>query len=408
MAVSIFLRGLLIILMVMLQACGGGGGGSGTPSNSSSSAPPKALLASSYENKVIADIPAQLTQLPKLSSSSGIVTGLDAGVVSVSTSLAVADFQQNGSYSAFVIASDGATKSQAFFVGYSATAGWSDLSGTLLPTGTDRTACLLPQQSAVADLNKDGRPDVYVACAGVGGAAVTQVIFLSRADGTYVKAPASTWPTQLNASSVAIADVDNDNCRDVVTTDNGALKIYKATCGANYTLTEEANRRPTALPSNILSVFLVPNATNATQYDLLVGADASNQTYPFKWFENSGAGYFDNTSTRQYGLQWGGASNRYDYLVYGSYGYVFITNSLNQTFVKLARIALPSATSNTTPSYYTPTNTTTPLNDWPSYLRVRDDYLEPYDAGCGATVSTDDSTRCGKRYPIYPLTGFIP
>ena len=400
---------LLLLLSLLIQSCGGGGSGGTTPSNSPQTLPPKVLKATSYENKTLSDIPPQLTQLPRLSATSGIVSGWDAGVTTMPTSLAIADFQQNGSYSAFLVASDGLTKSQAVFVGYSAT-GYVDLTATLLPAGTDRTACVLPQQAAVADLNKDGRPDVYVACAGVAGAAVTQVIFFSRADGTYEKAPASTWPSQLNASSVALADIDNgtDKCVDVVTTDNGSLKIFKASCSGGYSLVEEPNRRPTALPSNILSVFLVPDVTATTRYDLLVGADATNQPYPFKWFANSGSGYFDNTSNRQYALQWGGASNRYDYLVDGSYGYIYITNSLDQTFVKLARIVLPAANSNTTPSYYTPANTVTPVNDWPSYLRVRDGYLEPYDAGCGKSISTDDSTRCGKRYPMYPLTGFVP
>ena len=406
MDVSIFSRIHLILGVLLLQACGGGGGGDGSSNNSSGAGTPKTVLASSYENKARSDIPPQLTQLPKLTASSGIVTGLDTGMASEPTSLAVADFQRNGSYSAFVITSDRISKSKAFFVGYNAASGWSDLSDTLLPSGTDRTACLFPQQSAVADFNQDGKPDVYVACSGSAGSAVTQVLFMSQPNGTYQKSPASTWPSSLNASSVAVADIDKDQCMDVVTTDSGSLKIYKATCGGTYTLSEESiSRRPSGLPSNILSVFLVPNANNASQYDLLVGADASSQAYPFKWFANSGSGFFDNTDTREYALQWGGSSNRYEYWVNGANAYIYITNSLNQTFVKLAKIVVPSKNSNITPSYYTPANTTTPVNDWAPYLRLRNNLLEPYDAGCGATISTDDTTRCGKRYP---LDGYVP
>lgn len=404
------------MLMVMLHACGGGGGGGAADSGGSSGATtPKAVASSSLESKAVADVPVALTQLPKLPDLNTMLGTFPevAGLSSVAISLAVADFQHNGSYSAFVVASNQATTAKAFFIGYNTTTGaWTNLSDILFNQPlTDRVACVRPQQAAVADLNKDGRPDIYVACAGTGVGPVAQLIYLSRADGTYEKAPDSTWPAFLHASSVALADITGDGCIDVVTTNAGSMVIYQANCTGGYTLTNESgSRAPTNAPSNILNVFLIPNPDTAGVYDLLVAADPTGQAKPVMWFANNGSGYYDNTSFRDYAIQWGGSSNRYDYVVSGSYGYLYITSSLNpanpssQAFVKLAKIVKPRPTSNTSAVYYTPSNSTSPLNDWPSYVRVRNGNLEPYDAACGTTVDfVDDTTRCGKRYP---LSGF--
>ncbi|NBO01490.1 MAG: VCBS repeat-containing protein [Betaproteobacteria bacterium] len=411
MNLFVALRVFLISLLVILQACGGGGsGGNSTSSgnNSSSNLTPKVVSGSSMENKAVSDLPVTLTQLPKIPDLNVILSTFPeiGAMSSMSTSLAVADFQRNGSYSAFVIASDRTSSAKAFFVGYdTSTSSWTNLSTSLFHQSSDRNTCLLPQQAAVADLNNDGRPDVYVACATTGSGPVAQALYLSRADGKYEKAPDSTWPSSLNASSVALADFTNDGCLDVITTNNGSLVIYEGHCvGGGYTLTDDTNSRsPTNLPGSILNVFLVPNADNESQYDLLVAADPTSQSKPIMWFSNNGSGYFDNTSYREYSIRWGGSSNRYDFVVSGSYGYLYITQSTgpaSQTFVKLAKIIRPRPTSGLSVVYYTPTNSITPVGDWPSYLRVRNNNLEPYDAACSTTIQADDSTRCGKRYPL--------
>lgn len=411
MNLSSCLRVCCISLLVILQACGGGGSGGGGGSSggsSSSSLTPKAVSGSSLENKAVADQPVVLTQLPKLPNLNALLSTFPeiGAMSSMATSLAVADFQRNGSYSAFVIASDRSSAAKAFFVGYDVSTGvWTNLSTSLFHQSTDRNTCLLPQQAAVADLNKDGRPDVYVACSTTGAGPVAQALYLSRTDGTYEKAPDSTWPTPLNASSVAVADVTNDGCSDVMTTNSGSLVVFKGSCvGGSYSLTDETvSRSPTNLPSNILNVFIVPNADTASQYDLLVAADPTGQSKPIMWFANNGSGYFDNTAFREYSIQWGGSSNRYDFVVSGSYGYVYITQSTgptSQIFVKLAKIIRPRPTSGLSVVYYTPANPVTPVGDWPSYVRIRNESLEPYDAACSTTVQVDDSTRCGKRYPL--------
>jgi hypothetical protein len=355
---------------------------------------PLAVPPSSFEAKAAVDLPDYLVQVPALSNA---LNG-SSGITSVPESLAIADFQQNGAYSAFAIATQG-VQSKAYFVAKQGSS-WTDLSASLIPNPDDRVVCQSPQQSVVADFNRDTRPDVYVACSGVGG--VNQVIFLSQANGTYVKALASTWPAPVDANSVAVADIDNDTCKDVVTTDQGSLIIYKGHCGTGntYSLVREDFRQPTNLPSNILSVFLAPNPSIPSRYDLVVGADATTQNYPVKWFANNGSGYFDNTSYREYGIKWGGSSNRYDYVADANYGYFYITNSMTKTFVKLARIVRPSTSLSTQVWYQTPGNTVRPVNDWPAYIHIRGLYLEPFDAGCGLSIVVDDNTRCGKRYLV--------
>ena len=370
---------------------------------------PLAVLPSSYENKNAA-VPVELTQLPKLSAVAVFVPGLVSGMDSVPASLAVADFQRSGSYSAFVIASDGSSQSRAFFVGYGVASGWSDLSDALFRSSSDRAACLRPEQSAVADLNGDGRPDIYVACSGSSGGSVAQLLYMSQSDGKYVK---TMLPVSLNASSVALADIDGNGCKDVATTHNGALQILMATaCSGSYTLTlpaDNAGRIPqsgVALPpSNIRNVFLVPRLSPA-RYDLLVGGDGS-LGFSFKWYlNNDSSGYFDTldaTKVRSFMLTDTG-NNRYDYLESGDYGYIYVRNGSTQTFGALTRVPVPRTGSTIAYASLIPTVSHT-LVDWPAAIRLVGTSLRVFDAGCGLSVVLNNQTRCGR---FYQLSDFPP
>ena len=396
----------MLCAVVLLHACGGGGGGS-AGNNSTPAATPLSVLPSSYENKMAA-LPVALTQLPKLSAVAALASGLTLGMDSVPASLAVADFQRNGSYSAFVIASDGTSQARAYMVGYGATGNWTDLSDSLFRNSTDRVACVRPEQAAVADLNSDGRPDVYVACSGNAGGSVPQVLYLSQTDGKYQK---TTTTVQLNATSVALADIDGDTnaCKDVVTTHNGALQVMMATaCNGVYTLSlpaDNTGRVPQSAvarpPSNVRNVFLVPRANR--RYDLLVGGDGS-LGFSFKWFLNNGnygsSGYFDTTDVtkvRDYLLTVDTGNNRYDYLESGSYGYIYIRNGATQAFGGFNRIPLPGVSSTISYSVLTPPASHS-LTDWPVAMRLVDNSLRVYDAGCDLLVALNNSSRCGRQY----------
>ena len=420
MAFFNFLRGILWGLLVLLNACGGGGsgGGAGSP-GSASVVTPKTVLPSSFENKSIPALPTELTQLPNLR----LITSLGLSVDSIPSSLAVSDFQRNGTYSAFVIASDGSS-ALAYFIGYSSSS-WTDLSGDLFHSVADRATCAKPQQSLIADLNRDGRPDVYVVCAGVmsGGSLQPQAqyVYMSQADGTYRKTTTATLAPSvlLHASSAAIADIDKNGCLDVVTTDNGSLKIMMGTCSAgSYSLNAPADntgRVPSSavatLPANIQSTFLIPRGTAPSRYDLLVGGDGSSQGTPIRWYLNHD-GYFDTNDVlevRAYALAFGDSTNRYDYLESDSYGYIYISNVplgvTAQSFVKLVRIPLPNVSSDVSSLSYLVPAAGEPLTNWPSAMRLHNNTLRVVDAGCTLVTTLDNMSRCGKQYPI---SGFVP
>ena len=407
MAIFNFSRLILFGLVVLLQSCGGGGGSSSGTNGSSPFLNPIRVLPSSFENKAMEGLPVELTSLPKLSVAIGGI--FNTNWESVGESLAVADFKRNGTYSAFVIVSDQLNTAKPYFVGYSVSGGY-ELQDLFDNPSDDQVACPFPQQSLIADLNGDTKPDIYVACSSSVGA-VAQYVYLSQPNGKYQKKTTATivsTPTLLNASSATLADIDGDGCKDVVTNDGGSLILMLGrTCTGNqYTLSAHdplSGRLPTTgsgdPPNNVQSVFLIPRGIS--RYDLIV-AGRGNQSTPVKWFYNSD-GYFGPSITRSgfdlrgYAIAPQVLTSRYDYLESGSYGYIYITNGNN--FVYMVQIVKPDymSTLDTTPRYYFPSDTINPINNWPSYLRVVNDaYLQPYDAAC-------TSTRCNKQFP---LTGY--
>ena len=408
-------RSLLTTIVLIFQACGGGSGGNSVTNPSTTTSDPIPVLHSSFENKNAA-VPVALTQLPRLSSLPGFATSLallTGTVDSVPASLAVADFQRNGSYSAFVIASNGIDQARAFFVGYSANGVWSELS-ELFKTTLDWGACVRPEQSAVADLNGDGRPDIYVACSGdygVGAHSDPQYVYLSQPDGKYVKSTTLTIATPnvtMDSNSVAIADINNDGCKDVITTDNGNLQILMATsCNGTYALSgpaANAGRKPVTggalLPTTIRSVFLVPRR-DPLRYDLLVGGNG-NQGFPMKWYRNNnGTGYFDTTDQlqyRTYALTYGDSNNRYDYLESDA-GYIYVRNGSTQDLVGLFKIPLPNDGSSTSIVSLIPPPPHTRM-DWPAAMRIVGTKIRVYDAGCDFTVVLNNQSRCGRQYDL--------
>jgi hypothetical protein len=338
---------------------------------------------------------------------------------SVPESLAVADFQQTGRYSVFVVASDGSSLGRAYFLSQSGST-WTDISGTLFASTAAREACVRPQQALVADLNGDGRPDVYLACAGdTNGSSLVrapQYLYISRSDGGYDMRKATDINSNnisLHSTGAAMGDINADGIPDVVSTDNGSLVVMLGErSSGQYLLRFDNARLPNTppLPSGIRSVFLLPrnsatggSGSNTTRYDLLVGGNGT-QGNPVAWYRNN-SGFFDPGGSvlkvRQYAAMAGGANNRYDYVENGNFGYLYVTDASLHTLVRLWRIERPddSGTS-TTPVSYLPSNSTLPLNDWPAQVRVAASYLVPYDAGCTLTVAVDDRARCGKAYPL--------
>ena len=396
---------------MLLQACGGGGGGGATGPAGTGGSTPLPVFASSFENKGISTLTSSL--VPKLSLIVGAaqLSGRD----SVPESLAVADFQRSGSYSVFVVASSStadptADKGRVFFLSQSGTQ-WTDISSRMLVNEIDREACARPQQALVSDLNGDGKPDVYLACAAA--ALVSQYLYLSRADGTYEMRRTSDMATniRLDAMGAAIGFVDGDSIPDVVSTNNGSLVVMLGEISAGqYTLKSPGSSRlpvTPPLPSGARSVFLLPRTTSTpgsaittTRHDLLVGGNGTQGT-PLAWYRNN-SGYFNPTDAlkvRQYAVVAGDANNRYDYVESDRYGYLYVTDSSSNDVVRMWRIEKPDDSGTSTSlAQYSPD--TRPVNDWPARIRLSGSYLVPFDAGCPMTVTLDDTSRCGKRYPV--------
>jgi len=92
-------------------------------------------------------------------------------------------------------------------------------------------------------------------------------------------------------------------------------------------------------------------------------------------------------------------NNRYDYLESGSYGYIYIRNGATQAFGGFNRIPLPGVSSTIAYSVLTPPASHT-LTDWPVAMRLVDNTLRVYDAGCDVLVALNNSSRCGRQYPL--------
>jgi hypothetical protein len=222
--------------LATLVGCGGGGGGS---SNQSSTPTPLAVGATSYDNKNNISL-----DLPQLSSVGGN---------SIAESVTFGDFFQDGTYSAFVAVAQSGAFAKAYFFKKNANGAWDDSTASLL-TSTD--VCATVTQAITADLNGDGKPDVYVACGG--GSASKQVVFMSqRSASTYVRLETNFT---LQSWGAAAGDIDGDGDVDVVATDSGGT-VALMNDGQGNLVKDSTSRVPTAgagLPTLHRKVFLLP------------------------------------------------------------------------------------------------------------------------------------------------------
>ncbi len=243
---------------------------------------------------------------------------------------AFADFFQEGAYSAFVQMPDINDPGQGtgtpqwpaklMFLRRNATGQWIDATAQLLD---DHTGCITPRKSLVADFNRDGRPDVFMACHGYDGApgagkpklAEPQRLLLSQADGRYANSP---LPVVAYGHGGAAADLNGDGLPDVVLTnttrqgtgdyDNPAA----ATDGLPFVLINQGNgqfaidttRLPAEWATRAIYSFELIDISDDGKVDLLVGATAPGatdddlQAYPNSVFINDGSGRFATANSR--------------------------------------------------------------------------------------------------------------
>ena len=85
---------------------------------------------------------------------------------------------------------------------------------------SDSESCLHPRKGVVADFNQDGKPDIYVACAGWDYAPYpgeSGLIILSQADGKY-KSKKTNFSGYLHSATAA--DLNNDGYPDLIVGDS--------------------------------------------------------------------------------------------------------------------------------------------------------------------------------------------
>jgi hypothetical protein len=225
---------LVAFSTLMVIACGGGGNSPST--NPGSSTPPlitPILYATSYEN-----MKAQgLSQL-NLGTNSGQYTSAWAAgnffgdgsmVIMVAKSNSLNCYTVSGVDPTCLgpapryIKDDRRAEFQFFKL---------DASNNLVATGKAVQGCLTPRKAIVADFNKDGHPDIFVACHGWDATINGQWAFepsrllINDSQGKGNFSVSDVGPTDYNADGsgyyhgASAADINGDGYPDVVLTDN--------------------------------------------------------------------------------------------------------------------------------------------------------------------------------------------
>ena len=403
---SAFIRQVLLLLFVLLtQSCGGGGGG-GSSTNSGPETPtPLTVDTSSFVNKGAADL--ENFRVPDL-----IFIDDTDGYASIPETLAIADFQRSGQYSAFVVGEktvSGIKYTRGFFLKYNAlTNTWSNDSDQRFDTTADRSSCNDPKLGLISKLNQDDRPDIYVVCAGGAPTGVKQQMYVSSGvGGKYIKQETSF---EVDATSASIADIDGDQLADIVT--NHGRHVYKVLSRgvASIWLAEKyqivVNQTP--FPSFIQAVFLIPR--DADRYLLVAGYGSSAGSFQnsISWYANH-QGAFDSTRSDGFAIS-SLASDIYFYdyverqnsptMTYG-YLYAYTRSAGTNTYKNIIRIEAPLAGASlpiSRQTTWTYRGALPAATSWPSRLTINSGYLLPYDAGCLSNPIANTDGRCSLNF----------
>jgi hypothetical protein len=222
---------LTSLLSCFLVACGGGGGGSATTTPTPTPSSKPTLHATSYEN-----MKSQNLSQMDLGPSSGQYTsawavgdffGDGSTVIMVSKSNSLNCYTANGIDPACLGSAPRYIKDdkRAEFQFFKLTS-----SNTLEATGKTAQGCLTPRKAVVADFNKDGFADIFVACHGwdatVNGDWPFEPSRLLINDGHGNFTATDVGATDRNADGAgyyhgaSAADINGDGYPDIVLTDN--------------------------------------------------------------------------------------------------------------------------------------------------------------------------------------------
>ena len=214
----ILCKALCSLVVLLLVSCGGGGSSSVSTSTSAPVSLPIAVQSSSYLN--FKNIGLMPQDLPGNIGGNG------------TTARAYADYFRSGSidlFSASLTYDSGkpaasATPARLQFWKKMADGSYIGDSSSLVINNTSRTtqACIHPRKAIVADFNKDGTPDIFIACHGYDAGTFpgeTNKVVLSRSDGKFTVTDAS--PDIAFWHGAAALDVNGDGAIDVIAVDGG-------------------------------------------------------------------------------------------------------------------------------------------------------------------------------------------
>ena len=280
--IYIFLASTTIIF---LTACGGGGGNSGANNSPLVAGSPPALATSDNSYRNFKQIGLTQQVLPAFGDARMYANFSGSG----RTDIFIAQLQ----YSVATETPQTATPSRFSF--------WNQqLDGSYIEDTvmlSSNNGCIHPRKAIVADFNKDGRPDVFVACHGWDAPPFPgerNKIILSQPGGTYVINDAS--PDIGFFHSGAAADLNGDGYPDVVLSTNidSERAIVLLNKGDGTFARESGTRLPTALAGNYFSLELLDINEDGV-LDFIIGGHEWEGA-PAKIFLNPGNNIFEGVT----------------------------------------------------------------------------------------------------------------
>lgn len=298
MACSTFPSSLPLALAtsaVLFAGCGGGGGEAAAPASPLPSPVPQTIEVgetSYHKFKGIGLAPQQLPIHPYLSLAR-----------------TYGDFAKRGQYDLFVATIDYDVRDSATytrkgrFLFYARQADGSFVENRSLLS--DSTGCLHPRKALTIDVNKDGRPDVVVACTGLDTAPFPgeqQAVIVSQPDGTY---RTTFLPFSSYSHGAAAGDLDGDGYPDVVMTDAyyASAPYFVLINNRDGTFTRRSDLLPAGMAGKLIYTVEVVDLNDDGKLDVFfAGSDQTNSgpctctTPPFVLLGNETGNYSSASS----------------------------------------------------------------------------------------------------------------
>lgn len=277
---------VLPFIVSVLTACGGGGGGSSQAStNPIVDTISYTLYETSYKNFKLYPIDSLI--LPATQNERfGVVFGnfLNKNTASVFTT--TQNYKMDGTVSAAQSTQD-QYKSDFQF--------WTINPDRTLTLSKTYKGCLHPRKAVVADFNKDGIADVFVACHGYDGAPYPgEKSKLLLSNGTdFTMSDVGDIGFYHSASA---ADINNDGYPDIVVADiQSTPSVYFLMNQGNGTFVKDTTKTTEPNPGGMFTVELI-DVNQDNTLDLLI-AGHEYQGFPTKILYGDATGIFGNTKT---------------------------------------------------------------------------------------------------------------